>query len=110
MFAPVLAVIWGRVLDLIKELGSVFGVEWWQPMNELIYNGPQTPPINRLPMPLLLDNLRSKILRRPTHRKSLILGNNIILGQSKIRQLNVSFFVNEYIFRFEVSVDDILGV
>lgn len=79
-------------------------------MNKFINNGAKTPPINRLPMSIFFNNLRSQILRRSTDRKSFIFSDNVVFRKSKICQLNVAFFVNEYIFWFEVSIYDVLRV
>ena len=58
-------------------------------------------------MALILQNFGRQILRRATKGKSSVLNN---FSKTKISELNVAIGGNEYILRFEISVDDIFAM
>ena len=55
-------------LDLVEEFRSTLRVERGQTDHHFVDEGPKTPPIYRFPMPLLIKDLRSKILRGSADR------------------------------------------
>ena len=97
--APLFVQIGLLVFDLIEEVASVFGVKWWKSMHQLIDDRTQTPPIHCFPMSFLLYHLRCQVLRRPTYRKSIIISEYIVLGESKVSEFDVPISPNQHILR-----------
>lgn len=91
---------------LINDHGIVVG-KGINSSDHFINNDPERPPVNRLTMALILQNFWRQILRRATKGKSSVLNN---FSKTKISELNVAIGGNEYILRFEISVDDIFAM
>lgn len=73
----------------------------------LIDEHAQRPPVHWLPVSLILQDLRSQVLRRPAQSKRPILNR---LGKAKISQLEVPIGGDEDVLWLQVAVDDVAGV
>ena len=58
-------------------------------------------------MALVLKDFRSQVFRSPTQGKSSIFDD---LGKPKVSEFKIPIWANQYIFRLQISVDDVLGV
>lgn len=77
------------------------------PYEMLVRDNYKAEPISTLIIPLPRKNLRRYILRRTTHTIRHLPLRKHHLRQPKIRQLNMSILIQQYIFRLQVPVDDI---
>ena len=72
------------------------------PREHLIDEHPHRPPVDRLPMPLRLNNLGREVLGRTAQRPRPILN---LLRKAKVGHLDVARLVDEQVLGFEVPVD-----
>lgn len=56
-------------------------------------------------MPLLANDLRCEVLRRPTDRESLIVPKDITAGKTEISELNKAILANEDVFRLKAALE-----
>lgn len=59
-------------------------------------------------MTLSLQNLWSKVLSSSANTLCLIWSNNILLGQSKVSNLDITICSHQNIFRFQITIENIL--
>jgi hypothetical protein len=85
----------------------VSGVEGRESNNHLVGKDSDGPPIHRERMALLCQYFRCEVIRCATEREGLGIALQNF-GESKIGQTNVAVFVHKNVFRFEVSINDML--
>lgn len=76
-------------------------------MYHLLNQNPKRPPVYRLAMALVHNNLRCDLLRRAT--QCLRLGG-AVLGEPEISDLQVAVTVDQHVLGLEVALDDVLAV
>lgn len=72
--------------------------------------GPQAPPVHRPIVATAHQNLRGHVLNGATEGVGDSALVNRLLTESKVRQFDVALAVEHDVLRFEVPVDDALGV
>jgi hypothetical protein len=99
--------------DLLIHSLDVGVIEGRQAPQHLIQEGAQTPPVHRLAMPFVLQDLRGKVLWGATEGLGASLwssAGDAALGETKVSEADVALSIEQQILRLEVSVDDIIGV
>ena len=94
LFTPGLAHVGLGIFDPVKEFCPVFGVEGRQSMHQFIDEGAQAPPVDWLPMPLLLHNFRSEVLGRPADGHGLFIHLDVVPGEAKVGKFYVTIATN----------------
>jgi hypothetical protein len=89
-------------LDLVKELRPIFGIERRQSNYHLIYQGAQTPPVHRLAMPLLVQNLRCQIFRSATDREGIVF-SDFHFGETKVSEPQIPNLIDQDILRLKTK-------
>ena len=100
--------------DSFENLFLFFVIESRNSDNHFVNEDSQRPRVDFEIVLLPLDNFRSHVI----HSASNFLLRLIFLserdgglfGHSKVNQLAVSIFIEQDVFGFEVSVDDVMGV
>lgn len=71
----------------------------------LVHENAKRPPVGALVMPLTVDHLGRHVLHRAAERVRLAVGLVCVLfAQAKIRQGNVTFVIQQNVFRLEIAV------
>jgi hypothetical protein len=76
----------------------------------LIYNAANAPPVHSKTMSLSVDNLWGKVLRGSTQCHGIIVSLDVFLGQSEIGQLSIPILINEDVFWFQISINNLVLV
>ena len=91
---------------LVDDQGIVIG-EGIDSCNHLINEDAESPPIHWFSMPLILQDLRSKVFRRAAERKSPSFDD---LRKPEVREFQIAISPNKNVFWFQIPIDDILAV
>ena len=80
--------------DILEKLVTVLRFKRRMASDHFHDETTKAPPINGHPMPLLLNDLRGKVLWSAAHRhrRLIVLGED--LAEAKVRQFDVAFFVD----------------
>ena len=92
------------MLDLIEKFAPVFGVERRQPVDELVDERTQAPPIHCFAVPFLLYHLRRQVFRGAAHGEGVIVCENVIFGEAEVCEFDVAVCADEYVLRFKTEL------
>ena len=101
---------WDRlrlVHDIAQHLLPVLGVQRRSTTQHLIEDGAERPPVGRPRVARRPNDFRSEILWRAAEAIRSISLLDALLGQTKVRNTNVTLAVKQNILRLEVAIDDI---
>mmetsp|Transcript_7904 Transcript_7904/g.19224 ORF Transcript_7904/g.19224 Transcript_7904/m.19224 type:complete len:210 (-) Transcript_7904:720-1349(-) len=93
--------------DLLVDPEGVLVIEGGVPGEHLVHEDAKGPPVDRLAMPLALDDLRRKVLRRPTQGPRPVRDH---LRKPEVGDFEVALVVEEKVLRLEVPVNDVVLV
>ena len=93
--------------DVLVDQKRIVVGKWVNTCYHFIDQHSQGPPIDWLPVTLILQDLGSEVFRSSAEGEGSIFN---LLGKSKISQFEISISSNQNIFRFEIPVDDVFGV
>ena len=96
--------------DVAVHLLRVVVIKRGQTREHLKQQRANRPPVNLLPVPLLLKNLWRHVLWRAAKRVGLVKLAHVLLTQAKVCELDVAVHVNENVLGLEVAVDDAVRV
>ncbi len=74
----------------------------------LVDQNAQSPPIHFFSMSLVQNHFRSDVFRSSTDCEGSAFSQD--LSKAKVSKPQIAVFVDQQVFRFEVSEDDVLGV
>ena len=89
-------------LYLVEELGPALRVEGRQAHHHLVDQRSQAPPVDRLPVALLVENLGSQVLRGSADREGVAVGN-VHFGEAEVGEPEVAAVVDEDVFGLEAG-------
>eukprot|EP00353_Schmidingerella_taraikaensis_P003477 CAMPEP_0185582974 /NCGR_PEP_ID=MMETSP0434-20130131/21243_1 /TAXON_ID=626734 ORGANISM="Favella taraikaensis, Strain Fe Narragansett Bay" /NCGR_SAMPLE_ID=MMETSP0434 /ASSEMBLY_ACC=CAM_ASM_000379 /LENGTH=178 /DNA_ID=CAMNT_0028201947 /DNA_START=433 /DNA_END=969 /DNA_ORIENTATION=+ len=92
------------VHDFLVYSHRVVIIEGWVAGEHFENEYAQRPPVHILVVPLRLDDLWCKVLRRATQSVSLVFDN---LGEAEIGDLHMAFPIDQQIFGLQVSVGNV---
>ncbi len=104
--------LWGDVLgifdmlviqDSVNDVVSILLIKWGQTGKHLEEHAPEAPPVTRLPIVMLLDDLWCYLLHRPTETVGLGGANQVVLGKAEISQHCVTRLINQDVFWFQTT-------
>lgn len=101
--APIFIQIGFAIFNLVKKLVPVFGVEGRESVDQLIDERPEAPPVDRLSMPLLPDDLRGKVLGCSANRKGVVVPSDVVLGEPEVGELDVAVDPDQHVLGFEAA-------
>lgn len=90
--------------DVLVDHQRVVVGEGVDPRNHLVDQHPQRPPVHRLTVALVLQDLGRQVLGRPAEGEGAILD---CLGEAEVCQFEVSVSGDEDVLRLQVAVDDV---
>lgn len=90
------------------DLFLVSTIERGQSGDQLIKQGSQRVEVNSVRMPSLLNHLRRHVLCASAEAVGDLSGLEADLREAEVGDLDVSVVIDEEVFWFEVSVDDVL--
>lgn len=80
------------------------------PSRHFVHEDAESPPIDREPVALHIQNLGRQVLSSATEAVCLIFGLLQKLCQTEVRQPNVTIRVHQHVLWLQVSVHDLFGV
>lgn len=96
--------------DVLLHLELVLIVKRGKACDELVKEDPKAVKIQSSSIGLILQYFGTEVLRTSTDRFGQVLLAEVFLGQSKISELQVTPLVDEYVFWFQISVQNIVLV
>ena len=82
-------------------------VERRQPVDHLVDQDAQRPPVHALPVRHFAQNLRRQILRRAAQRLRRI-ALHILLGEAEVRDADVAFDVQKQVFGLQIAIYNVV--
>lgn len=96
-------------LNVFKHNLLIFIIERWDSDNHFEQKRAQAPDVDGEIVALMCENLWSKVTSSSAKRLVYVLSLRL-LGQTKVRQLQISICFHKDVFRLQISVNDILVV
>lgn len=88
---------------ILKHVGRLSG-------KHFIDDACERPPVDGFSVSFSVDDFWRKILRGAAHGLRIRVSRNVSLREPEVRELCVAILANQYIFRFQVSINDIVLV
>lgn len=93
--------------DLLIDSHWVIVIEWVNASVHLISQDSESPPIDWFTVTLVQEHFWSQVFWGSAKG----IGSSLaVFSKTKVRQFQISFLIDQDVFRFQVSVDDIFGV
>ena len=93
--------------DVLVGLHGSLVVERRVSSQHFVNEDSQRPPVNTFVVGLCGDDLGSNVVRSTTKRPGDIRD---LFGETEIRNFDVAIFVQQDIFRLQITIDDVMGV
>lgn len=93
--------------DVLVNYEGIIVCEGVDTGDHLVDQDTQSPPVDRFSVSLVLKNLRSEVFGGTAEGESPVFDH---FCESEVGEFEVAIWANEYVFRLEVAIDDVLGV
>lgn len=93
--------------DILVDDQRIIIGEGINPSDHFVDEYAQGPPVNRLAVALVLQDLRSEVFGGATEGESAVLDD---FGETEVRQLEVPVYADQDVLRLQVAVDYVAGM
>ena len=94
--------------DIFLHLNLVVVVVWWKTSDQLVQQHSQAVVVQGPAVMLVAQDFWAEVFRTATYGFGLIKFGEVLLRKSKVCQLQMTPFIDQDIFRLQVSIEDVM--